>query len=146
MIFYYIYFYNLLDLIKTKMNKYKGNLYEKQVKVHLQSPTQKSWLWSDIPEKELRQSGILGDWNEYRWARKNNKINSLQDIGTDILLKDTLSNKYFLVQCKNYATNYIYVECLAGFYMMVCHFDMPGIVYYNFKLSNQLKTITPLEI
>ena len=78
------------------MNQYKGNLYEKQVKVYLQSATQKSWLWKDIPEKELRESSLLGDWNEHRWARKNNKINSLPDIGTDILLKICNENKYIL--------------------------------------------------
>ena len=28
-------------------------------------------MWKDIPEKYLRESGILGNWNEYRIMRKN---------------------------------------------------------------------------
>lgn len=127
------------------MNIYKGNLYEKQVKVHLQSPSQKSWLWKDIPEKELREAGLLGDWNEHRWARKNNKINSLPDIGTDILLKICYENKYILVQCKNFATTYVSPDHLSGFYAMIAHYEMNGIVYYNSELSHYLRNIKKNE-
>ena len=39
--------------INNSLNNLEGNI---------------SWLWSKIPELELRKAEILGDWNEYRFC------------------------------------------------------------------------------
>ena len=105
--------YNYELFINNSLNNLDGN---------------NSWLWSNIPEFELRNATILGDWNEYRFNRKTlknsvEKENKLIDTGCDILLKQ--NNKYIIVQCKNYdEKNYVTIEDLAGFFMMskFCYF------------------------
>lgn len=123
----------------------KGFNYEKQVKFYLQTKTKQTYLWKDIPENELRKSGLLGNWNEHRFNRKNNKINNLPDLGTDILLKDLEKNTYELIQCKNYAKNNVCIEDLGGFYSMILHYDLPGSVYYNSDLSNNIKLLKSID-
>ncbi len=114
--------------MNNSLNKVDGNI---------------SWLWNNIPEFELRNCDILGDWNEYRFNRKilKNSIekeNKLIDTGCDILLKQ--NNKYIIVQCKNYAEkNYVTIEDLAGFFMMTKLYNLDGIVYYTSKLSFNLR-------
>ena len=141
-------------LIKTKQTKTKTNLKKMNTQTNLQKGYEYelfmnnslnnlegniSWLWSNIPESELRNANILGNWNEYRFNRKIlKKENGLIDTGCDILLKNKL-NKYFIVQCKNYAEkNYITIETLAGFFMMTKLYNLDGIVYYTSKLSPNL--------
>ena len=80
------------------MNQQKGATYEKYIKIYLQNKNNETWLWDEIPELQLRNSGLLGDWNIHRISRKENKINGLPDLGTDILLKNNITNQYELVQ------------------------------------------------
>jgi hypothetical protein len=69
-------------------NQTKGLNYEIFIKKFLESDHTQTWLWSDIPENELRKSKLLGNWNEHRLVKKDNKINGIPDLGADILLKD----------------------------------------------------------
>ena len=124
------------------MNQIKGEEYEIFIKQFLENDSKKTWLWKDIPEYELRKSSLLGDWNEYRLVRKDNKINSLPDLGSDILLKD--EEKYILIQCKNFdLTNNVTIHHLAGFYAMISHHNLCGFVYYSSKLSPNIKLLKP---
>ena len=124
------------------MNQIKGDKYEIYIKQFLENDSKKTWLWKDIPEFELKKSGLLGNWNEHRLVRKDNKINSIPDLGTDILLKD--NENYILVQCKNFdLTNNVTIHHLAGFYAMIYHNNMKGIVYYSSKLSPNIKLLKP---
>jgi hypothetical protein len=68
------------------LNQIKGYEYKKFIKKFLIDQGNEAWLWNDIPEIKLREVGLLSDWNEYRLIRKDNKINSLPDLGTDILV------------------------------------------------------------
>ena len=94
--------------MNTKTNIQKGYEYELFINNSLNNIEENmSWLWSNIPECELRKAYILGDWNEYRFNRKMlkksiEKENGLIDTGCDILLKNK-NNKYYIVQCKNYS-------------------------------------------
>jgi superfamily II DNA or RNA helicase len=121
------------------MNAQKGLEYEIFIKGYLnKAEGDIAWLWSDIPEAELRKCTILGDWNEYRFNRKMlKKENCMIDTGCDILLKS--NNKYYIIQCKNYdIKNYITIKDLAGFFMMTKLYNLDGIVYYTSKLSPNL--------
>ena len=76
------------------------------------------------------------------------------DLGCDILLKNL--DKYYIIQCKNYdSKNYITLDSLSGFYMMMIHYDLEGKLFYTSKLSpkllnqkptNKIEFITPLHI
>lgn len=129
------------------MNIEKGTAYEIYIKNYLNNidANNIAWLWKDTPYQDLRKAGILGDWNIYRINKKrllnntteNENENSLQDTGIDILLLN--NDKYYIVQCKNYDTkNYVNMESLAGFYMMIIHYDLHGILYYTSKLSHNI--------
>ena len=126
-------------------NQEKGLQYEIFIKNYLEENLQnQAWLWKDIPEFNLKNAGLLDDWNLHRYVRKENKINSLPDLGTDILLKS--NNEYILIQCKNYASkNYVTISDLAGFYSMIAHFKKNGILYYTSKLSHNLKSLKPVD-
>ena len=121
-------------------NLEKGLNYEIFIKNYLINKNQENsaWLWKDIPELELRKCNILGNWNEYRIKRKNSKYNNeLIDTGCDILLKN--SGKYYIIQCKNYdVINSVKIQDLAGFYMMMIHYDLDGKLYYTSKLSHNI--------
>lgn len=124
------------------MNQLKGDKYENFIKIYLENDVDKTWLWKDIPEFILKESGLLGDWNKHRLVRKEIKINNIPDLGADILLKK--NNKYILVQCKNFdAKNYVNIHHLGGFYSMIAHYQMDGIVYYTSKLSPNIKILKP---
>jgi superfamily II DNA or RNA helicase len=126
-------------------NQEKGLNYEIFIKNYLEEDSQnQAWLWKDIPEFNLKDAGLLDDWNLYRYVRKENKINGLPDLGTDILLKS--NNTYKLIQCKNYGPkNYVNISDLAGFYGMMVHFKKDGILYYTSKLSHNLKSFKPVN-
>jgi len=117
----------------------KGTEYEIYIKKYLENDQIKTWLWKDIPENILRDAGILGDWNKHRLIRKENKINSIPDTGCDILMKN--EKEYILIQCKNFTTNSVTIQHLAGFYMMVVHFQKHGIVYYTTKLAHMFENL-----
>lgn len=125
-------------------NKQKGDLYENFIYQELLNDSTKIWLWNDIPEKNLLESGLAHDLNKHRLIRKENKkefeetkINPVIDTGIDLLqLKDS---EYILIQCKNY-TGTIQVKDLAGFYMMIAnHYDKKSEVYYTSSLSRVIK-------
>jgi superfamily II DNA or RNA helicase len=132
-------------------NVEKGFEYEKYIKDYLekQNLNNNYWLWKDIPEIELRKSGILGNWNVFRFNRKrNNQIakeeNKLMDTGIDVLAKT--NDEYIIIQCKKYAeNNYVTVLDLGGFYMMVSHYELKGIVYYTSKLSSHVTSQKPTD-
>ena len=132
-------------------NAEKGTLYEGLIKDYLekQNPNNNYWLWKDVPELELRKASILGNWNTYRFNRKrNNQIakeeNKLIDTGIDVLAKT--NDEYIIIQCKNYAeNNYVTVLDLAGFYMMISHYELNGIVYYTSKLSCHITSQKPTD-
>lgn len=138
-------------MTKQKSNIEKGADYEIFINNNLNKiENNKSWLWMNIPESELRNAQILGDWNEYRFNRKNLKKilekekdkNSLIDTGCDVLLNK--NDKYYLVQCKNYdEKNYVTIQDLAGFFMMTKLYKLDGIVYYTSKLSPNLNCQKP---
>jgi predicted helicase len=119
----------------------KGTLYEIFIKKSLnEDKNNEVWLWKDIPEKHLRKTSILGDWNEYRLNRKELKKseNELIDTGCDLLLK--INEKYYIIQCKNYDTqNSVKIPELGGFFMMALLYDLDGILYYTSKLSSNIK-------
>jgi len=119
----------------------KGTEYEIYIKKYLENDQVKTWLWKDIPEYILRDAGILGEWNKHRLIRKENKINSIPDTGCDILMKNENENEYKLIQCKNFTTNSVTIQHLAGFYMMVVHFQKHGIVYYTTKLAHMFENL-----
>lgn len=124
-------------------NQEKGLNYEIFIKNYLEEDSNnQAWLWKDIPEYNLKDAGLLNDWNLHRYIRKENKINGLPDLGTDILLKS--NNEYKLIQCKNYSPkNYVNINDLGGFYGMMVHFKKNGILYYTSKLSRNLKLFKP---
>lgn len=125
-------------------NNIKGTSYEYYIHDLLNLPTEnKAWLWKFVPETNLRESGILGNWNEFRLLKKAYKEeNPFIDIGIDILLKK--DNDYFIVQCKNYNTNnYVTIDKLAGFYHSIVHYQLKGMVYYTSKLSTNLLNAKP---
>ena len=129
-------------------NTEKGTKYEIFIRDYLKNDDTNNiaWLWKDIPESHLRKVNILGNWNEFRLFRKQiketeKKENILIDTGCDILLKN--NDKYTIIQCKNYTNNNITIECLSGFYMTLCHYDLDGIVYYTSKLSNNITIQKP---
>ncbi len=126
----------------------KGTLYEIFINNYLNESTEnQSWLWKFIPLTELRKANILNNFNEYRLLRKSlkeNETNSLPDLGTDLLLKR--DEKYILIQCKNFdEKNTVNYEHLAGFYIFMLHYRLPGKLFYTSKLSKNLRELPPNE-
>jgi len=124
-------------------NQIKGALYEQYICKNLNDEGH-SWLWSDIPEKDLVESGLVHDLNKHRLKRKkhlNNPdkyVNPLIDTGIDILLYN--NEEYTLVQCKNGYDKGLTFKDLSGFnMMMVNHETKKGRVYYTSKLSKNIK-------
>lgn len=92
-----------------------------------------AWLWRDVPERVLFEEGIITDYAAYSLVRN--------DIGIDILAKK--DGKYIYVQCKNYSTNSICVQDLAGYFFFKSAYGKRSKVYYNGYLSNRIKLIHP---
>ncbi len=77
--------------IEFKTTKEKGDTYEIFIKHHLiDNGNYKSvYLWKDVPEADLFDSGIMDDWNISRIHRKQTRTTGiLPDFGTDLLVKD----------------------------------------------------------
>ncbi len=123
-------------------NKERGDRYENYICNKLNKNTI-AFLWDKIPEKHLLLSGLIHDLNKHRLekikAKKNNKLNPLQDVGIDILhLKS--NGEYVFVQCKNGYDEGLTVKNIAGFsWMMLNHEDKKGKLYYTSKLSRHIK-------
>ena len=118
----------------------KGYKYEVFVKNYIINNLNKeAYLWKDIPEKILIDSGLIHSQNENRLKRKEKLIdnNPLIDVGIDILQKD--EDNFTFVQCKNGYKSGLIIEDLAGFYMqMFNHINVNGSVYYTSKLSRNI--------
>ncbi len=123
-------------------NNEKGKIYEEFINTHINTltDTKISYLWSDVPEQVLFDANLITDYNKHRLARKNknkDKINSLQDIGIDII-KINNDDEIIFVQCKNYK-NTLMVNDLGGFWMiMLRHPQKYGYVYHS---TNKISTI-----
>ena len=130
-------------------NHEKGKLYEKLINTHINTlpTTLISFLWNDVPEQVLFDADLITDYNKHRLQRKyknvnsdpNDPINSLKDIGIDIIQIDK-DGHIIIVQCKNY-TNSLTIENLGGFsWMMAQHPQNQGIVYHSTdKISRNIK-------
>jgi predicted helicase len=128
-----------------KNTKEKGDAYEIFIKHYLIDSGEYEWvyLWKNVPEAELFESGIMDDWNQSRIIRKVGRTEGLiSDIGTDLLIKSK-TGKYSLVQCKYYSdSNILNIEDLGTFYFMMFNYSnvVNGIVFYTSKLSKLLQT------
>jgi superfamily II DNA or RNA helicase len=119
-------------------NIIKGMEYEKFINNYINTfeNVKKSYLWKDVPEYVLFDYNFISNYLENRLKKHENP---LQDIGTDIIYIDN-DDKCIIVQCKNYTTNYITIQNLAGFFfIMTKHYDKNGEVYYNNKISPTIK-------
>jgi len=123
-------------------NQIKGKEYEIQIRDYIINNLNKqAFLWEDTPEKILINSKIIGNHNNNRLIRKNNKENPIQDTGIDVIQvnEDGLCS---LVQCKNGYNNGLTIKDLSGFMSwMACLNNLYGYVYYTSKLSNPIKTL-----
>ena len=120
------------------LNKQKGDEYELYIKNYLRSENNYVWLWNDIPEEHLRNIGYIGDWNEHRLGKRENRVNNLPDLGCDILLLNE-EKEYRLVQCKNYNSKSVTLQDLGTFYLMIYKYGQNGIVYYTKSISRNIK-------
>jgi len=98
-----------------------------------------SYLWKDIPEDILYTYGFINSLHDTRLNRKTDKINKLEDIGTDIIYINR-DDECIIVQCKNYAEdNSITVKDLAGFFFIMSkHNYKIGEIYYTNKISYKI--------
>jgi len=124
-------------------NKIKGDAYEIFIRDYIDKFDNVSnvWLWKDIPEQNLFDSGLIIDYNrnrKYRLHSKSNNVNITKDVGIDLVQLNT-NGEYIFIQCKNY-TNSLCVDHLSGFYMRMCyHINVHGIVYHSTnKLSKNI--------
>jgi len=125
-------------------NVIKGDIYEKFIRNYIDKFDYVShvWLWKDVPEQKLFDTGLIIDYNKNRLNRlksKSNNENISKDIGIDIIQLN-INGEFIYIQCKNY-THSLRIDHLAGFYMrMAQHIHTKGIVYHSTnKLSNNIK-------
>jgi len=123
-------------------NQIKGSNYEIQVRDYIiNNLNNNAYLWKDIPENILIDTGIINSHNQNRIIRKENKENPIQDTGIDLIQIDS-NNKYILIQCKNGYKNGITMQDLSGFMCWMVSLDtLKGCVYYTNKLSNSIKNL-----
>ena len=138
-----------------KNSKEKGDLYEKYIYYHLlETNTYKNvWMWKNVPEYELLKSGIMDNWNKARLIRKKEMSetsddNRLPDFATDLFSIETYindtgneTNKYSIIQCKNYDdTRKLRPEHLGTFYFMMYRYSkfVNGLVFHTNDLCENL--------
>jgi superfamily II DNA or RNA helicase len=132
------------SVIVFKNTKEKGDAYEIFIKHELIDSGEYEWvyLWKDLPESELFESGIMDDWNLSRVKRKEWRTTGiLPDFGTDLMIKGN-DGKYSIVQCKYYdENNMLRIEDLGTFYFMMFNYFnyVNGIVYHTSKLTISLE-------
>lgn len=126
-------------------NYLKGAEYERQIRDHLlmQPDVVNAWLWKDIPEFVLEDSGILYDFEKTRKQRRKawETEHCLPDTGTDILAIKT-DQPHLLLQAKNYDGTVQQAD-LAGFYRMQLIFDLPGEIWFPNKVSGVVADMPP---
>lgn len=98
-----------------------GKSYEYYVLGQIKSNYDMCWHWSDFPEKNMIELGLIRNYDNFTKYR--------YDIGAD--LAAVKNNIYYFIQCKNFNNNTIHINDLAGFYFFVAEFNVNGIVYYN---------------
>lgn len=138
-----------------KNSKEKGDLYEKYIYYHLlETNTYKNvWMWKNVPEHELLKSGIMDNWNRARLMRKkemseSSDDNRLPDFATDLVSVETVlnelgneTNKYSIIQCKNYDdSRKLRPEHLGTFYFMMYRYSkyVNGLVFHTNDLCENL--------
>jgi len=132
----------------------KGFSYEIDTvqKLYTLPDTKKVCRWPDASQEMLCYAGILNSYIKERLERGKiraekrgkNIINTLQDVGIDIIVQKNDDSIYF-VQCKNYETP-IYPSDLGTFFMKMLdneHKTKEGFVYHsNNTLSRVIKEST----
>lgn len=120
----------LLNHNKYTMNQIKGGLYEKYIRDYMAPTYDAVYLWKDVPEKYLIDNGVVVDYDR------------LRDIGVDVAaVKD---NKLTYIQCKNYTSNNVTIDDIAGFMWFIIMYakDNQCILCYSNGISqNIIKTI-----
>ena len=130
-------------------NILKGLNYELYINAFLNSlpETKIAYLWNDVPEQVLFDADLITDYNKHRMKRKDGTLNSLQDIGIDIILINK-NDEIMFIQCKNYTIS-LKLSDLGGFLgqmMSKNHRTKHGVVYHSTnRLSIHLKELMPYE-
>lgn len=149
--------YDFIEHIKfIDYNCIKGFDYEKYVLLKLQDfyDIKNIYLWKDIPEELLIESGIIlnNDLKNIKEKYKKNKYNRnynvLLDTGIDIIAK--LKNEdIILIQCKAY-NSIISQKHLSGFFrtLLDCYiinkknnnnYDITGLIVHTSEISPLIK-------
>ena len=118
-------------------NKIKEDNYELQIYFYLLSiyKDHEIFLWNYVPIKYLIELEFI----------KNNvedikKITQVKDIGCDILMRNTLTNKFIFVQCKNYNNKNICISDLVEFaFMLLNRSQVDGIIMSNTDIPENIK-------
>ena len=117
-------------------NVIKGLLYEKHVKDELLKSNTCVYLWNDIPIDIFIKSNIFESYLDKLKFMRNSKteLHNVSDTGCDIFYLHEQTNKWIIVQCKNYSHTIIQAK-LAGFYDLVLSTGLHGELYYTSSLS-----------
>jgi len=125
---------------KLSPNAEKGAEYERFVCDYINSTMEDTvaYLWKDVPVDMLIECDIL--------LKSDKKINLcknvLHDVGIDIIQKNTKTNKFTFIQCKNFIGS-LCIKHLSGYccvMMQSKHLNKDCIVYVsNDKISHYLK-------
>jgi hypothetical protein len=145
--------YDYIQHIKyIDYNCIKGFQYEKYVlkKLHEHFNIKEIYLWKDVPDYLLIESGIIlnNDLVSVKEKYKTNKYyrnyNVLLDTGIDIIFK-TDNNNIYLVQCKAY-NSIISQKHLSGFFrtLLDCYIinknnTIRGLIVHTSSISNLIK-------
>ena len=125
---------------KILTNAEKGTTYEKFVCDHINNTMDDTvaYLWKDVPINMLIECKFIPA------SDKNIDLckNVLHDIGIDIVQKNTKTNKFTFIQCKNFISS-LCIKHLSGYccvMMQSKHLDKDCVVYVsNDKISHYLK-------
>jgi superfamily II DNA or RNA helicase len=124
-------------------NNFKGLLYELYIRDHIIDTLKNdTYLWKDISESKLIHYGLFDSHNTSRIYRKDKMLNNYQDTGIDLIqIIDDKNIK--LIQCKNGYNNGLTIKNLSGFlyWMVKTNLKYEGNIYYNSKLSINLKNL-----
>ena len=145
--------YDYIQHIKyIDYNCIKGFQYEKYVlkKLYEHFDIKEIYLWKDVPEYLLIESGIIlnNDLVSVKEKYKTNKYhrnyNVLLDTGIDIIFK-TYNNEIYLVQCKAY-NSIISQKHLSGFFrtLLDCYIinknnTIRGLIVHTSSISDLIK-------
>lgn len=160
MIFIYIFFISMLNYDYIQYIKYidynciKGFKYEYYVLNKLKEyyNTDECYLWKNVPDYLLIESGIILDNDlsnikkKYNIDKMSRNYNILLDTGIDIICKIN-SDTILLVQCKAY-NSVISQKHLSGFFRTLLdtylinknrNVNIKGLIVHTSKLSDLIK-------